>query len=137
MRAEGYTWNEIAKASNTSISRITRRAYAEGWSAKNVAKPKETVKAGALSIESIAELVRDQLASDIQASVNALSNLPPNELPLRDLEKRERIAESVQKRAAALLNIGTNADKPVINVAIMSQLPASIQDMHTVEEADQ
>jgi len=137
MRAEGYAWQDIANKTGISLSGLTKKAYREGWSAKGITEMKSSDSTKIVGIDHIAELVREQLASDIQSSVGALSNIPANELQLSDLEKRERIAESIQKRASSLLNIGNSTDKPVINVAIMSQLPSSIDDMNTVEVVDQ
>ena len=79
-------------------------------------------KVDSKTIEQIAELVRDSLANDVEASANALANWQADDLDLRDWEKRERIAESIQKRASSLLNIG-NQPENVVNIAVLSQLP--------------
>lgn len=132
MRQNGHSWPEIAKATRCSERGITYRAKQEGWLEKGekpVAKPgKKQAKSDSLgiaTIDEIAEKVRDMLANDIAGSAEALTNWSANALDLRDLEKRERIAESIQKRAASLLNVGKNEDN-VVNIAVLSQLPEAL-----------
>jgi len=78
-----------------------------------------------VDIGQLAELIKNRLAEDIQASVAALGALPPDSLELGQLEKRERVADSVQKRAANLFDIG-QSDQAVVNIAVLSQLPEAI-----------
>lgn len=132
MRQSGHSWPEIAKATRCSERGITYRAKQEGWMEKGekpVAKPgKKQAKSNSLgiaTIDEIAEKVRDMLANDIAGSAEALTNWSANTLDLRDLEKRERIAESIQKRAASLLNVGKNEEN-VVNIAVLSQLPEAL-----------
>lgn len=132
MRAEGATWPEIAKATRCSQRGLTSRAKKEGWLAKGsktgtkqAVKQADKAKLEVESIDKLAELVRDKLADDILGSTNALSNWDASSLELRDLEKRERIAESIQKRAASLLNVGKTEDN-VVNIAVLSQLPEAL-----------
>ena len=89
---------------------------------------KQLAKADSLApvdIGQLAELIKNRLAEDIQASVAALGALPPDSLELGQLEKRERVADSVQKRAANLFDIG-QSDQAVVNIAVLSQLPEAI-----------
>ena len=81
---------------------------------------------GQSEIERIAEVVKSRLANDIEASAIAIQSWQPSELDLPQLEKRERIAESVQKRAANLFDIGKN-DQSVVNIAVLSQLPDAVE----------
>jgi hypothetical protein len=127
MRAEGSSWKDIADATGASVRGLTYNAKRNGWNLKSIAKPapkraKPIAKLEQKSIEQIAELVRDQLANDIEASANTLRNWQSDSLDLRDWQKREQIAESIQKRASSLLNIGNQAEN-VVNIAVLSQLP--------------
>ena len=126
MRAGGSSWKEISKETGASVRGLTYNAERNGWNLKAIAKPsngKQSVaKVEARSIDVIAELVRERLANDVETSANALANWQASDLNLRDWEKRERIAESIQKRASSLLNIG-NQPENVVNIAVLSQLP--------------
>jgi len=126
MRADGASWREISKETGASVRGLTYNAERNGWNLKAIAKPsngKQSVaKLEAKSIDVIAELVRERLANDVEASANTLANWRSDDLDLRDWEKRERIAESIQKRASSLLNIG-NQPENVVNIAVLSQLP--------------
>ena len=136
LRENGESWPAIAKATGASERGLRYNASKNGWNNKgNKPKPalpansnrrgKEVARLNDNDIKQLAELVKSQLANDIEASANALSGWQPNELDLPQLEKRERIAESVQKRAANLFNIGEE-EKPVVNIAVLSQLPDSV-----------
>ena len=74
------------------------------------------------NIEEIADLVKKSLAIDVEASASALANWQADDLDLRDWQRREQIAESIQKRASSLLDIG-NQPENVVNIAVLSQLP--------------
>lgn len=138
MRAAGESWPAIAKATKASERALRYNAAQNGWQAKGQAKQlPEAGKAGKAgnglavieerSIDELAELVKTRLAVDIQSSVEALASWQPSELELPQLEKRERVADSVQKRAAALFNIG-DSSQAVVNIAVLSQLPEAIKD---------
>lgn len=129
LRAKGETWPVIAKQTGASQRGLQYHAKRNGWNVAGIAtaKPrkqsaKDLARSEAKTIEVIAELVRDSLANDVEASANALANWQADDLDLRDWEKRERIAESIQKRASSLLNIG-NQPENVVNIAVLSQLP--------------
>ena len=126
MRADGASWREISKETGASVRGLTYNAKRNGWNLKDIAKPssgrQSIAKMESKSIEVIAELVRERLANDVEASANTLANWQADDLDLRDWEKRERIAESIQKRASSLLNIG-NQQENVVNIAVLSQLP--------------
>ena len=107
----------------------------EGWTAKgqpakkqlaagnqNGGPPAAIVEA---SLAGLGEMVKGRLAGDIQNSIAALESWEPGGLELSQLEKRERIADSVQKRAAVLFDIG-QTESPVVNIAVLSQLPDSV-----------
>lgn len=131
MRADGSSWKEISKETGASVRGLTYNAERNGWNLKGIAKPssgKQSVaKLEEKSIDVIAELVRERLANDVESSANALANWQASDLDLRDWEKRERIAESIQKRASSLLNIG-NQPENVVNIAVLSQLPEAASD---------
>jgi hypothetical protein len=137
MRAAGESWPAIAKATKASERALRYNAAQNGWQAKGQKQLPEAGKAGKAvgglavieerSIEELAELVKSRLAVDIQSSVEALASWQPSELELPQLEKRERVADSVQKRAAALFNIG-DSSQAVVNIAVLSQLPEAIKD---------
>ena len=74
----------------------------------------DTVKAG--------ERVKNMLVQDVERSAQALNQLEIDVSELKEWQKREQIAESIQKRANSLLNIG-ETNEPIINIAVMSQLP--------------
>ena len=76
----------------------------------------------AKDLDDLAEILRVKLANDANDSVEALRSWKAGQLDLQEFEKRERIAESIQKRATSLLNIGEKQE-PVVNIALMSQLP--------------
>tara|TARA_S200002703_G_C3747934_1_gene230094 strand:- start:56 stop:577 length:522 start_codon:yes stop_codon:yes gene_type:complete len=137
MREKGESWPAIASATGASERGIRYQASKRGWikGQKTAEKrplpdlPADTSKAGkklakaeALTIDQIAERVKDQLANDIEASARALASWQADSLELRDWEKRERIAESIQKRAVNLLEVGEK-DQNVVNIAVLSQLP--------------
>tara|TARA_R110000751_G_scaffold296364_1_gene405534 strand:- start:165 stop:698 length:534 start_codon:yes stop_codon:yes gene_type:complete len=137
MRAAGESWSAIAKATKASERALRYNAAQNGWQAKGSKKAQLTAgKAiaksgnaiatiGERSIVELAELVKNSLAVDIEASVEALASWQPSELELGQLEKRERVADSVQKRAASLFDIG-QPEQAVVNIAVLSQLPESI-----------
>ena len=138
MRAAGESWPAIAKATKASERALRYNAAQNGWQAKGQSKQlPEAGKAGKAgnglavieerSIDELAELVKSKLAVDIESSVEALASWQPSELELPQLEKRERVADSVQKRAAALFNIG-DSSQAVVNIAVLSQLPEAIKD---------
>ena len=129
-RAKGETWEGIARQLGVSSRTIKRHAKAQSWfetvlpGSKPDKAGQSLTKVDSKTIEQIAELVRDSLANDVEASANALANWQADDLDLRDWEKRERIAESIQKRASSLLNIG-NQPENVVNIAVLSQLPVA------------
>jgi len=127
LRAAGNSWPAVAKKAGVSERSLQYIAKAEGWPVK-CSPQKQLAKADSLApvdIGQLAELIKNRLAEDIQASVAALGALPPDSLELGQLEKRERVADSVQKRAANLFDIG-QSDQAVVNIAVLSQLPEAI-----------
>ena len=125
LRTAGNSWPAIAKKTGISERSLQYIAKADGWPSKCSAtanKPAKREAVAGLDIVELAELIKNRLAGDIESSVSALEALPPAELELGQLEKRERVADSVQKRAANLFDIG-QAEKPVVNIAVLSQLP--------------
>ena len=136
LRESGESWPAIAKATGASERGLRYQAEKGDWLNKG-SKPKPAGKLagkpangvepmGQSEIERIAEVVKSRLANDIEASAIAIQSWQPSELDLPQLEKRERIAESVQKRAANLFDIGKN-DQNVVNIAVLSQLPDAVE----------
>ena len=128
LRAKGETWPEIARQTGASQRTLQYHAKKEGWTVGS-AKPRKNgardlARNDDRTIEQIAELVRDRLANDIEASANTLASWQAESLDLRDWQKREQIAESIQKRASSLLNVGKQEEN-VVNIAVLSQLPDS------------
>ena len=133
LREKGESWMNAAKAVGVSEKGLRYQANKRGW-IKGKKTPdrrplpsgkrsgKDLVKDQAFSLEEIAEKVRQKLSEDIHASASALDNWQAESLDLRDWQKREQIAESIQKRAASLLNVG-NQQENVVNIAVLSQLP--------------
>ncbi len=137
MRERGESWPAITSATGASERALRNHANKRGWVKgeetvekrplpalpANPAKDgKKPAKAEALTIDQIAEKVKEQLANDIESSARALASWQADSLELRDWEKRERIAESIQKRAVNLLEVGEK-DQNVVNIAVLSQLP--------------
>ncbi len=119
MRARGSTWQEIAKETGIGESTLRRRQAEFKTSAQKALKKAEvsavdTLKAG--------ERVKNMLVQDVERSAIALNQLEIDVSELKEWQKREQIAESIQKRASSLLNIG-ETNEPIINIAVMSQLP--------------
>ena len=128
LRTTGNSWPAIAKKTGISERSLQYIAKADGWPSKcsvTANKPAKREAVAGVDIVELAELIKNRLAGDIESSVSALEALPPAELELGQLEKRERVAASVQKRAANLFAIG-QAEKPVVNIAVLSQLPESV-----------
>ena len=133
MRAAGHSWEAIAAETGASVRGLRYNAEKNGWNNKPKTLPiagkqkgKEVAKLDKGQIEELAELVQSQLAVDIETTAKTLANWQPSELDLPQLEKRERIAESVQKRAANLFDIG-KSDQSVVNIAVLSQLPDAVE----------
>ena len=127
LRTAGNSWPAVSKKAGISERSLQYIAKAESWPLK-CSPQKQPAKVGSLApvdIGQLAELIKNRLAEDIESSVAALGALPPAALELGQLEKRERVADSVQKRAASLFNIG-QPEQAVVNIAVLSQLPDSI-----------
>ena len=119
MRARCSTWQEIAKATGIGESTLRRRQAEFKTSAQKALKKPEvsaidTLKAG--------ERVKNMLVQDVERSAIALNQLEIDVSELKEWQKREQIAESIQKRASSLLNIG-ETNEPIVNIAVMAQLP--------------
>ena len=119
MRARGSTWQEVAKETGIGESTLRRRQAEFKTSAQKALKKAEvsavdTLKAG--------ENVKNLLVMDVERSAQALNQLEIDVTELKEWQKREQIAESIQKRASSLLNIG-ETNEPIVNIAVMAQLP--------------
>lgn len=131
-RESGESWESIARKIGVSSRTLKRHAKDQEWfdgatSRTNLDKDLDKAgqslsKFGTKNIEQIADLVKKSLAIDVEASAIALANWQADDLDLRDWQRREQIAESIQKRASSLLDIGNQAEN-VVNIAVLSQLP--------------
>ena len=128
MRSKGASWKEIAKETGASARGLAYNAQKNGWNVFAKVGNKVSNEGGLIakaerrSLEVLADLVKEKLAIDVEASASALANWQADDLDLRDWQRREQIAESIQKRASSLLDIG-NQDQNVVNIAVLSQLP--------------
>ena len=124
LRRNGYTNVQIAKTLNVSAPTITKYSRQENWqvgSLKLDQKTKELAEKHA--VQEIKAIVRERLEKDLGNSLDALDTHHPVDCnTLSDLLTRERIAESVQKRASSLLGLEEQS-KTVVNIAILSSLP--------------
>ena len=128
LRAAGNSWPVVAEKTGISPRSLQYIAKADSWPDKGSKHATSTAKPTQLApvdFGELADIVKSRLASDIETSVEALASWRPAELELAQLEKRERVADSVQKRAANLFNIG-QTEQPVVNIAVLSQLPDTI-----------
>ena len=128
LRAAGNSWPVVAEKTGISPRSLQYIAKADSWPDKGSKHATSTAKPTQLApvdFGELADIVKSRLASDIETSVEALASWRPAELELAQLEKRERVADSVQKRAANLFNIG-QTEQPVVNIAVLSQLPDAI-----------
>ena len=124
MKAAGHSWDAIAEKTGTSARTLRRHVVvAKSWP-KAGQKQDKSLAISAKDLDDLAEILRVKLANDANDSVEALRSWKAGQLDLQEFEKRERIAESIQKRATSLLNIGEKQE-PVVNIALMSQLPDS------------
>jgi hypothetical protein len=122
MKAAGHSWDAIAEKTGTSARTLRRHVVvAKSWP-KAGQKQDKSLAISAKDLDDLAEVLRLKLANDAHDSVEALRSWKAGQLDLQEFEKRERIAESIQKRATSLLNIGEKQE-PVVNIALMSQLP--------------
>ena len=129
LRLDGYTHAEIATRLGYSKNSVQLKSQQQGWlkGKKPLEKPQRELE-NRKSMEEARELVRSMVLEDIENTLAALKNHSPeaiDELP--QLLTRERIAESVQKRAGTLLGFD-ESDKNVVNIAILSQLPDDPSD---------
>ena len=73
-------------------------------------------------MKAAAERIREKLAIDAEGIVAELEKRKTAKLTLSELETRERIAASVQKRAWTAMGLDQPGSGAVINVAVMASL---------------
>ncbi len=119
MRARGSTWQEVAKEMKVS-ERTLQRHF------KGTVKPRQNsvklTEKQTVDVVKAGEKVKNMLVQDVERSAQALNQLEIDVTELKEWQKREQIAESIQKRASSLLNIG-ESNEPIVNIAVMAQLP--------------
>lgn len=127
LRLRGESLRSIAKTLGCNVSTVSRKADRDSWdTAENVLQrvatglPTLPVVEGVTS-ESRSGDVKARIQADIETVLDALQTIDPAELSLAQLATRERIAESVQKRAGNAFDI-EDKDKPIVNIAVLSQL---------------
>ena len=138
LRAQGESWKGIANKTGATVKQLRYHADKHDWNYKGLATigQKDIAKDSKHSAkpELIAEIVERLLTEDIETSAQVLVTTDASQLSLRDWQKREQIAESIQKRAASLLNIGQKAES-VVNIAVLSSLPdPQVQQVQQVSE---
>ena len=75
------------------------------------------------TLDEASKIIRNALSEDVGATVDGLGRHDPTQIGLDDLEKRERVAASVTKRAATTYGWDTESSSPsVIRIGIMSQV---------------
>ena len=126
---------DVSKALNCDKSTVCRRVNRDGW--QRAGEALQSVASGGVSlrndgaddgdgVEVLGRSVKERLQRDVSASVGALESIAPADLPLHQLATRERVAGDVTKRAAALFSIGEQ-EQPVVNIAVLSQLPDRVE----------
>ena len=124
LRQQGYSYQEIANQVGLSLKAVQVKSRALGWQkGKRALNKAESAVEARQTVEETREIVKNLVIEDIRQTLAALQNHSPDDIDeLPQLLTRERIAESVQKRAGTLLGFD-ETDKNVVNIAILSQLP--------------
>ena len=119
MRARCSTWQEIAQE-----MKVSERTLQRHFKGTVTPRQKSDKMADILSVDVVktGENVKNMLVQDVERSAIALNQLEIDVTELKEWQKREQIAESIQKRASSLLNIG-ETNEPIVNIAVMAQLP--------------
>ena len=124
LRQQGYSYQQISDQIGLSLKAVQIKSRSMGWKKgkKALGKAESAVEARQ-TVEETREIVKSLVIEDIRQTLAALQNHSPDDIDeLPQLLTRERIAESVQKRAGTLLGFD-ETDKHVVNIAILSQLP--------------
>ena len=124
LRQQGYSYQQISDQIGLSLKAVQIKSRSMGWKKgkKALGKAASAVEARQ-TVEETREIVKSLVIEDIRQTLAALQNHSPDDIDeLPQLLTRERIAESVQKRAGTLLGFD-ETDKNVVNIAILSQLP--------------
>ena len=127
MYLEGAQVSAIARKLGCNRSSVTRRINKEDWQRAEVALESVQVASAsgeiaATNAELSAEEVRTRIKSDVLRVLSALEALGPEEMSLGHLATRERVAGDVLKRAESIFEMA-NKEQPVVNIAVLSQLP--------------
>lgn len=86
-----------------------------------------------LSSEERRERVKERIRADVERVLDALDAIEPHQLTTSQLLLREKTAEVVLKRANAVFEMDTEK-KPIINIAVMAQLPNEVPIAATMAE---
>mgnify|MGYP001588709112 FL=1 len=127
LRLRGESLRSIARTLGCNVSTVSRKADRDSWdTAENVLQRVATGAPTLPVVESVkgenrSSDVKARIQADIETVLDALQTIDPAELSLAQLATRERIAESVQKRAGNAFDI-EDKDKPIVNIAVLSQL---------------
>ena len=121
------TVKELSERFGIKACTINARIRREGWSelrestqeafAANLQK-----QVARYDLKAAAERIREKLAVDAEGVVAELEKRKMAKLTLSELETRERIAASVQKRAWTAMGLDQPGSGAVINVAVMASL---------------
>lgn len=128
---QGKSPRDVAAAIGCNKSSVCRRVKAESWGraedvlasvALGVAPSRSDGQVVGEVAAVSAEGVQQRIQQDVSAVLTALEAVAPEDLALHQLAVRERIAGDVAKRAAGVFDIGESS-QPVVNIAVLSQLP--------------
>lgn len=131
---QGKSPLEISKQLNCNKSSVCRKVKAQGWEraetvlasvARGVVPSQESGELVKVDRERSASNVKARIQDDVAAVLDALEAICPADLGLGQLATRERVASDVAKRAASVFDI-EEREKPVVNIAVLSQLPEQV-----------
>jgi len=156
----GKSFGEIATDINVNKSSVCRRAQRYGWEraaevladvagvaptqvglqplgnnrCRSVAKRNASVtNDDGLNSEERRERVKERIRGDVERVLSALDAIDPQSLKVGQLLLREKVAETVMKRANAVFDM-EKENKPIINIAVMAQLPNDVAIAATIDE---
>lgn len=90
-------------------------------------------KEDGMNSEERRERVKERIRADVERVLDALDAIEPHQLTTSQLLLREKTAEVVLKRANAVFEMDTEK-KPIINIAVMAQLPNEVPIAATMVE---
>ena len=117
---------DIAKKLGVKVGTLRKRIDRHGWATRRqVAQEMVAQQAQSQVVESLpalADKLRRQLARDAAQVAALVCSRDSNELGLSELEARERIITSVQKRGFTALGMDSVPQQMVVNIAVIDAL---------------